>query len=175
MAVQVERSPELNGIYSKAAVLWTSLPTECERQTGVNCGIVNVRLSKTLLNFFRITENPEVTREVRISVYDQSVDGDGNDRVAKIFVLVEGKKGVFTAKSERASNSGVSELTRELIVERDLGHGMILSEHVSKGGPTLDAFDQIIELANLEKLPVEPWLLCRTCPAQVNGLPGQVV
>lgn len=175
MTVPVERSAELNGIYSKAAVLWTSLPTDCERQAGINCGIVNVRLSKTLLNFFRITENPEVTREVRISVHDQPVDGNGNDRVAKIFVLVEGKKVVFTAKSERASNSGAPELTRDLLVERDLGHGMVLSEHVSKRGPMLDAFDQIVEFTSLEKLPVEPWLLCRTCPAQIDGLPGPVV
>lgn len=169
----------LNGVWSRATRLWIAMPTNCEIEKGFSCGVVNTRLSRNLLNFLGIRGDPQEMREVRISVLgdekweevgvpaeDRSEETEG--RTAKIFIGVDGKKVVFTVKSTGDGDNGY---TRDLSFERDLGHGMKLTEHISKKGPNLEAFYEIAWLANLKAKKVDRWLLCRACPAQINGLP----
>lgn len=169
-----ERHPELDGVYAKAAVLGNTLPTECEKEPDIHCGRVNAILSKNLLSFFRIREDRQAPKDISISVKEVSnEDGEGTE--ATVFVSVEDKRAIFHVTSIRINNNGNVDAIRHLFLKTDLGQGMGLSRPIRPGSLEFEAFIQITALAHSKKLPIEPWLLCRTCPAQINGLPGTEV
>jgi hypothetical protein len=167
-----ERPTDLRGVFSGAAVLWLKLPSICEDKPFFNCGHIDMVLSKPLQQLFSISENPEASRRLNLSVYSHN---DGANRgMARIFAEVESTKVVFVITSTGGGDGD----SRRLILQRDFGDGtgdMIQVKDGKKDGFVIKALTELVGLKKGKMKGMDKDLLCRTCAAKVNGLPGPVV
>jgi len=167
-----ERQVELRGVFSSAAVLWSSLPTECSRNRMVNCGYVDTVFSRPLLRLFEINENPGEVRRLNLSVYSQN-DGHGRG-MARVFADTNGVKVTFLI----TSTGGEEASARRLTLQRDFGDGTadtIRVKDATKDGFVLEALDELVELHRKGIRKINQDLLCGSCSAKIDGLPGSVV
>lgn len=169
-----ERDHHLNGIYSKAAVLWTALPRDCPDKVGVNCGTIEITLSRVLLNFFEIKSEPQRPRLLSIVVEDLGTDDE--QRVSKLSVAIDNTRAVFTARSSDLGNDNgnLPVRSRQLMVEREFPDGTGDREFIRGSGLFLAAFNEIVAINWKNIQPTDRDLLCRSCPAQIDRLPRPV-
>ena len=167
-----ERPTDLRGVFSGAAVLWSKLPSECSRNPHLSCGQMEMILPEPLLKLFDITVNPQVSRRLVLSVYSQN---DGHNRgMARIFAEVGGAKIVFII----TSTGGGENDARRLTVQRDFGDGtgdIIQVKDGRRDGFVMEALDELVGLNRGKMEGLDKELLCGSCAAKVNGLPGSII
>jgi len=167
-----ERPAELRGVFSSAAVLWSSLPSECSRNQLLNCGYIDTQLSKPLLRLFEIEDLQSQVHRLNISVYSQN-DGHGRG-MARIFAEAEGVKVTFLITSA----GGEETSARRLTLQRDFSDGTadtIRVKDAKKDGFILEALEELVDLHRKGLKGVNKDLLCGSCPAKIDGLPGSIV
>jgi hypothetical protein len=167
-----ERPTDLRGVFSEAAVLWSKLPSECSRNPHLSCGHLDLVLSASLLNLFDIQENQGDLRRLNLSVYSQN---DGHNRgMARVFAEVGKAKAVFIITSTGGGEDGA----RRLTLQRDFGDGTGDITQVKDGkkdGFVLKALNDLVGLKQEQMRSTDRELLCGSCSAKVNGLPGSIV
>jgi hypothetical protein len=167
-----ERLTDLRGVFSGAAVLRTALPSECSKNPYLNCGYIEMVLPKSVLTLFDIRDNPQEIRRLNLTVYSQ-LDGYGRG-VARVYAAVDGKKASFSITSTGGGDNDPKRLT----LEREFGDGtgdIIQIKGTKKDKDILKAFKKLVELHRRKMQAIDKNLLCRTCSAKINGLPGAVV
>jgi hypothetical protein len=166
-----EREHRFNGIYSNTLALWSYMPTECLHLPDTACGVINARLSKSLLKLFDI-KGGALEREMRISVFLGEERGEGVDE-AKIYTEVEGKAVVFTVQSAASPGDDDRKRLRALSLERRLGNRPPEVIQITKKDIFFKAYHEIVDIGIRHKMM--PVLLCGSCPAEENGLPRPVI
>ena len=173
MILGKERTVDLRGVYSDAAVLWLKLPSGCRlKNRYLNCGYIDTVLSEPLLKLFDIQTDLEAKRRLIISVY--SLNDSHNRGMARVFAEVGDTRVVFSI----TSTGGGENDARRLTLERDYGDGTGDIIQVKDGKRDGFVIKALSELADLEKGDLKRTdgdLLCWSCTAKVNGLPGSVV
>lgn len=163
-----ERPTDLRGVFSEAAVLWSKLPSECSKNLHLSCGHLDMVLPGPLLHLFDITTDPQATRRLNLSVYSQN---DGHNRgMARIFAEVGQARAVFII----TSTGGGEHEARRLTLQRDFGDGtgdIIQVKDGKRDGFVMEALSELVGLKR-GKMQKTDELLCRSCAAKVNGLPG---
>lgn len=167
-----ERPTDLRGVFSGAAVLWSKLPSECSKNPHLSCGHAEMVLPAPLLKLFDITANPQISRRLNLSVYSQN---DGHNRgMARIFAEVDGAKAVFII----TSTGGGENDARRLSVQREFGDGtgdIIQVKDGKRDGFVMEALDELVGLKQGKMGETNKELLCGSCAAKVNGLPGSII
>ncbi len=166
-----ERPADLRGVFSNAAAFWSGLPSKCSKNEYLNCGNIDLVLPEPLLRLFEIKTDVLKTRQLRISVYSLN-DGYGRG-MARIFAEVEGVKATFQITSMGGGDGDV----RRLNVQREFSDGRVNAVQVKsrkRDGFFLAALNELVGLKTKDAYQTEKDLLCRSCPAKINGLPGSI-
>ena len=127
---------------------------------------------KPLLRLFDIQENPAEVRRLNLSVYSQN-DGHGRG-MARIFAETNGVKVTFLI----TSTGGEETSGRRLTLQRDFGDGTadtVRVKDANKDGFVLEALDELVDLHRKGIQKIDQALLCGSCAAKIDGLPGSVV
>ena len=94
--------------------------------------------------------------------------------MARIFAEVDGAKAVFFI----TSTGGGDKDARRLTVQREFDDGtedVIQVKDGKQDGFVLEAFNELVRLQRSRREETDSELLCGSCPAKVNGLPGTEV
>jgi len=170
-----ERKAQFSGIYVDAALLRTALPTDCLEKNGTTCGTVSLKLSKNLLDFFEIEDEPEKERQIKLFV--RAVNRDSL-AVALVFAQTGEVRAIFSIKSlnQRNEDGSIREEERKLWVERQFSDGTGRVEDVQSANKLFLAYKELVELwknSTIQKTDI--YLLCGTCPAKIDGLPRTII
>ena len=166
----------LNGVFAKAWVFEPSLRTSCENVSGFRCGVIRSKLPRNLRRFLKIGKNEEYDIKVGMMVLDGKTES-----LANLSVETGSARAVFTIRTERVNGEGEQILgtNRSLTVRKSNGDTFGEPEVNAESKPLyVKAVNDLLIMIQGQShkfSEVDFPSLCRTCPAQIDGLPRTVV
>ena len=174
-----KKQDPLEGSFNYALQVFCELPTTCPEKVDYSCGRGKVFLPEALSDIFGIDKEPPGKKEVFLA----ATQSNGElERKAGILIEVDGKRIVFRVEGASTIDEVLQEDDGELITGKQItNHRSIYfqvgggeQQKVSPGSREHKAFKEVLGVAMSIKRGRTD-LLCDTCPAKVNSLPGSVV
>lgn len=164
----------LNGVFASAWAIQPSLPSSCEKVSGFRCGTIETKLPRHLRRFLDIGKNKRYNVKVGLMVLDGYTES-----LANLSIEAGASRAVFTITTEKLkSDGGIVGTNRKLSVRKGRGDTLGEPEENAEANPRyVGALNDLLKLLRLndkEFKEVDKPLLCRTCPAQIDGLPRSV-